>query len=746
MDRENLLQVLTIKGELPLERTVKTLDQLEDDELVVITRNKSEDELIVYFRKKLGLKQQSPSLNSVNWDSITDDDMPRVDLALVNEAVLENILELIGFDVSTGEKNTIIASREGASLYQFPKNNHGNSYTGKDLSNGKIFSISQLIMVEGYKLKEFIKSNYNIDDEKLIVSSLELARGVQAGKANYYKTDKNGMRVAISNFLIQPNFVMWDDSSEQLVLNYNIVAGKTYGCNMRNREMSFDDFIKKDIFLKKIAPFSFIGTPEELTAVKDIILNDYNYESYSLVPSIGLQRIAEDKYVFVDQNGDNFSLEEHTFQKFAVRKNEITITTNILNIPEITKDELIELDKRLFSFNLPTKAVPIIMSTASTFLKPKLRDLKLGKLHHLQLIGEAGSGKSNTLKEICMNIHSASRAVTANVETAFTIGKGLTSSNLTPYFIDEFKSSTMQKGRRSLFGNILRQSYDYIPFNRGNKDQSMKEYDLRAPIIIAGENEIEETSIIERSLIINFYKSDIDLDGGASKETVNYEWLRANRSFLQKFGKSLLAESMRWKDSEFTEAMKKISSNKGLYQKIKNERGRDTMVNLVLGMELVKKVYERCGLGEMFDSERVKDFLSHCLEAISEFTFKGQKTSRTILENTLEVFDRMVANGVLYNDEDFKTVSKKDELALDLTRLYDKFTEYISKRNIEMEFYSQKQFASTLRKSKYFSGYKAVRFESKAKNIKCYCLKIDELKKTELQLDRLLGVEHQEEF
>ena len=141
------------------------------------------------------------------------------------------------------------------------------------------------------------------------------------------------------------------------------------------------------------------------------------------------------------------------------------------------------LGERIMIYNEPVKTVPILAWMAGCFIKAHLREKNI-KFPHLMLIGEAGSGKSNTLERVIMPVFSRSKIIAAGQTTAFTLMKDAASSNIIPMALDEFKPSKIDKHRLDALLNHFRNSYDGQEGIRGRMDQSMVSYELFAPLVV----------------------------------------------------------------------------------------------------------------------------------------------------------------------------------------------------------------------------------------------------------------------
>ena len=129
-----------------------------------------------------------------------------------------------------------------------------------------------------------------------------------------------------------------------------------------------------------------------------------------------------------------------------------SITTDILIFEPLTKEQLIILGEWLLSYNEPIKTVSVMAWVAGCFIKPHLKKSGI-KFPHLLLVGEQGSGKSNTLERVILPVFSCSKIRAATQVTAFTLMKESASSNLIPQLMDEFKCKSQYHSVQKMENN-----------------------------------------------------------------------------------------------------------------------------------------------------------------------------------------------------------------------------------------------------------------------------------------------------
>lgn len=502
--------------------------------------------------------------------------------------------------------------------------------------------------------------------------------------------------------------------------------------NIINRETLFNinDFNNMQKFKDRLKDFSIFnkaGT-DDITGIKRYLLNEKEYKKKKGMASIGMYKI-NDLWVYVG-NKTTIDTNNKDLADLCILPSSEVIKSNITDSQEITKEELKKIGKSLFHFNKTENCMAIMGTIGAFFLKEKFRTIDI-ETHILQLMGEKGSGKSQTMKNIIGEIFGTN---TRDIRKAddfkeFTLTKSLSSSNLIPLFIDEYKPFTMAKNKIELIHSYLRSVYDGTGTDRGRPDQTIRHYHLLAPVIIAGEAHIQDHAVIERSCIIRFAKTNIQ----EPEINKSYKTLIDNKEILNKLGKSLLMLALK-KDlktlkEEYKAAEEQITEN------IKVDRTKTTIKNILAGLNLIGELLEQHSLNfEEITGISPEEAVKMINDIVFEDTLESCEEGKSIIDDTIETFERMVINGELQAGQDYIILNKGSEIALNIKSIYDKFTKYIGDHRISQEVLPHNVFTKQLRKEKYFVDYKTVTAEKKNK-LKMYVLNIDQLKEKNIEIE-----------
>lgn len=124
----------------------------------------------------------------------------------------------------------------------------------------------------------------------------------------------------------------------------------------------------------------------------------------------------------------------------------------------------------------------------------------------LNVTGGTGSGKTTTLRYLwrCFGMDGEAFDPT---DTAFTLLATLSATNSIPVWYDEYKPSDMGEYKTSVFHDKIRKTSTGGTAQRGNSDQSGNGYELNAPTVVSGEQQIQPSAERRRSIMVTFRDS-----------------------------------------------------------------------------------------------------------------------------------------------------------------------------------------------------------------------------------------------
>ena len=529
-------------------------------------------------------------------------------------------------------------------------------------------------------------------------------------EGRYYRA-KGDTVTPLTNFAVKPVEMVESDEETQLTADLVTVRGETFRHSFLTTD--FTNLQRFKIALnKRTIALSYTGSEGDLELLK-AFLYELDWTRKKGVKTSGLY-LHDKRWIFVsgDRAVDGEGKSVEGLQQFEQYRQ---AEPSILDAPMISAEQIVELGALLLGYNEPAKTVAVLSWCAGCFLKEHLKSRKI-KYPHLFLIGEAGSGKSNTLERIILPIFSKTRIAAASQVTKFTLMKEAVASNLIPQTLDEFKPSKIDRATLSVVLNHMRNAYDGTDGERGRADQTMTKYTLCAPLVVAGEESPAEASIRERSIELLFSKKDLKPE----KHRKAFARLSGMSDMLSGFGRALLsvalnisAESV---ETWYRAAMDEIDAELP-------SRVRNNIACCVAGLQLLDALCQAHGL----TWERVFGIpIERCAEYLvygaKEYLLDGGTANKGIIEQTLEGMARMG----LYASE-WTIMENLDHVAIYFKLCYDRYTQYRRDHAINGECLDYAQFLKQLRQSDLFIAYKPVRISGMLK--RAYVLDYEEILK-----------------
>lgn len=263
-------------------------------------------------------------------------------------------------------------------------------------------------------------------------------------------------------------------------------------------------------------------------------LNNFEMQSKIGTRTSGFHPTEDSGIQFITEHG---ALSVSSNKSNLVYLNETPSGCDIQIAEPATQDELSQCNPDLLMFNSGEVSLPVLGWAVACFFKDRIQKA-YKSFPLLNVEGEAGAGKSTTVREIIMRLWNISTSPKAMAEqTRFSLMKQLASTNAIPLILEENKSTKMGNNQNNTISNMIRSVFNGFEGQRGFADQSLRTYKYEAPICIVGEVGFNESAILDR--IVTVYLS----------RTTSQHFLQNFRKIkqlpLEKLGRSLLDLSLR---------------------------------------------------------------------------------------------------------------------------------------------------------------------------------------------------------
>jgi hypothetical protein len=185
-----------------------------------------------------------------------------------------------------------------------------------------------------------------------------------------------------------------------------------------------------------------------------------------------------------------------------------------LRYPVVSQPEVLKLASEalplLVSLNAPSVILLVLAWHVAAAFKVQLLRL-LGHFPILCVAGTKGAGKTNLLQQVSRLFGMVNLVPFSVSGTRFTLIRLLASTTSVPVFFDEYKPADLEPRHLLLIHRLLRQVYGGEIEERGHGDQSVTQYELTAPVVIAGEAEIaDDLALRERVVLVRPDKQELE--------------------------------------------------------------------------------------------------------------------------------------------------------------------------------------------------------------------------------------------
>lgn len=314
----------------------------------------------------------------------------------------------------------------------------------------------------------------------------------------------------VSTFLIKPKRrVRGDDGVEALEVDLVNVKNDAQATIV----LAPTAFQSKKSFFQHLrtADFQFMGTDENLQNIaKD--LSEHNLPVANGTSVVGYFELNKDPRwiapdVLISKRGVNVETDllcANPHRSLAKR----------LSYPVVDDKQVRLLAQRalplLATMNAPAVILLVLAWYVAAVCKVQLSRI-LGHFPILCVAGTKGAGKTNMLQQVSRAFGITQLEPFSVNGTKFVLMRLLASTTSVPVFIDEFKPSDMEPRQVALVQRLLRQVYGGEIEERGHGDQSVAQYPLTAPVVMAGEAEVsDDPALRERVVVVRPDKHDLE--------------------------------------------------------------------------------------------------------------------------------------------------------------------------------------------------------------------------------------------
>ena len=494
---------------------------------------------------------------------------------------------------------------------------------------------------------------------------------------------KDSAKVYISNFtLSEATRIDFVDKEQEGV---RVVLKSATGARVERIDVVtvFDDVRAFKGFLGSL-DLSFTGSIADLTTLKAWINSYFAIdleERHTGVKFIN----KDDVRMLVTTDGAMSKGRINT----SIKSDEGT-AVNIINVDEITPEEMIEVKKNIFIFATFEKTFSIIGSITSFLMTEQMVTLKI-KNHHLNMVGESGSGKSTILENVIAPIlnYPKNDIKSMGLITPFALIKNLSDGNY-PILFDEYKPSSLDKFKNLKLSETLRNLYDRSTVSRSDKNFKNRNFQLNRPLILAGEESYpnSEKPLIERSCIV--YLSKIERE---QKHIASMSWLTENEKLLNKLGKSLINIVLELSSEDYQTIRDNVAKGIG---KMK-DRPLNTCINICSGIEVFNLLLKKLNL------KQISNYTEVIVKNIKEEVLDNKEEASSQVEMMIIQYNSMIEDSRARDVENV-IIRSNEGLFIKSSEMINQINEYVRSVNSTWVPLELKDFRKQAMKAGYLTG------------------------------------------
>lgn len=177
-------------------------------------------------------------------------------------------------------------------------------------------------------------------------------------------------------------------------------------------------------------------------------------------------------------------------------------------------DEVARICELLPNVRDPERGLPVLGWFYAAPLKPIIHEIE-GEFNLLQVYGNSGSGKTSAIQAFWEAFGVDPTPFSAS-DTGFTVEKHMAESCGLPVWYDEYKPTDIDDYRLDRLRRRLREVTRERSIPKGTATLGEVMFKLRAPVLISGEQQVEEAAVRRRTIMTNLRESATD----AGTETV----------------------------------------------------------------------------------------------------------------------------------------------------------------------------------------------------------------------------------
>lgn len=531
------------------------------------------------------------------------------------------------------------------------------------------------------------------------------------------RPEKLPEEISISSFTIEPiEAIILPEEGETLRVNLKTNHKKTEillpPCCWSSNQ--------KFVNVLPCKEFVFVGTAIDVQYIRLYL------STFKMPEKRGVRTSGFHNNQFITEEG---ALSTQGVSKEIVYFNEVKTHCKLISTDSATEEDLLYIKGCIeVGFNIQRVVLPILGWTVACFFKPVISEIlnEMGLSNGFPLLniqGEAGAGKTCTVKDVMMKVWAINHEPKSIGElTRFTMMKLVDGSNSIPIILEENKCCMQSEYHQNLISTLIRSTYNCFEGERGRADQSTQVYRYQAPVVIVGETGFIEPALLDRFIPVFMSKKD-------SKPFLR-NFRRLRKFNLEKLGRSILEKALAMKREEIQkildEELKKIDPEL-------TDRPRTNAAVVRFGLRILEDVLEM-----QFDLSKVDEAVK---EGIREGDSPYRKSTVDKILDAMSLMSEYSEDGARKNyryqdhlEEGTDYEVDNNVLKLHTAGAYSHFIKWAKAHSFK-ETLDQNSFTKQIQKENYFISAKLLWIGNHSK--RGVELNIEKMKEKGLELNHL---------
>lgn len=345
------------------------------------------------------------------------------------------------------------------------------------------------------------------------------------------------------------------------------------------------------------------------------------------------------------------------------------------------------------------RLLPVLGWFYAAPLRPHIQQIER-EFNVLNITGETGSGKTTTLRYLvrCFGLEDKPFGLNG---TPFTFMTTMGATNAIPVWYDEYKPGDYEQWRVNNSHAKLRLAATGGVDQRGNSDKSTDEYNLQAPLVISGEEQIRPPAERRRSIMVSFKKATTaegskyvrayqEIAGEAhikgDELVIHDDYPQPDEHALAyyRYITSLDHETVRELRNEAKLAVAEYRQQWDAEEDL-GDMERQALQTVLFGWATYVDFAERHGVAR--DQLPGDDAMDAALRQIAS----AVESTKSHTDQFLELMARAAGRDVLERDKDYGIVregSEREELRFHMGKCYDAISGYIRNHDLTEDLFS----------------------------------------------------------